>query len=110
MRDAPRIALAQPAVLEHEDPVGDRGGLWLVGDDHDRTIAEASQQLEHRRAVVTSAVAGGLIGEDEPGVVYGRACDGESLLLAARQLMRPTIPDRRETERLHERAPARLAA
>ena len=58
--------------------------------------ARGCAAAQHGGAVVLVEVAGRLVGENELGVVDERACDRQTLLLAARQLVRAPVGDLRE--------------
>ena len=62
--------------------------LAAVGDHHHRLARlarERVEEVEHRRGGLGVEVAGGLVGEDQGGVVDQRARDRHPLLLAARE-------------------------
>jgi hypothetical protein len=96
----------QAPVVQAQDAVGDRRRLGFVGDEHHRALLEASEQRQHRSAVVMVEVAGGLVGEHELRVVDERASDREPLLLAAGELVRAAVRDLRQTELLDQPAAA----
>ena len=86
-------------VLVHDEPVGEeelpvrgRRRAGVVGD-HDDRLAElvdrVAQQVEHLAAGCRVEVAGRLVGEHHRGATDERACDGDALLLPARELRRP---------------------
>jgi hypothetical protein len=73
----------QAPLAEVQHPVGDRGRLGLVGDEHDGASRQAAEKFEHGRAVRLVEVPGRLVGEHERRVGDERPRDREPLLLAA---------------------------
>ena len=79
------------AVAEHDDAVGDRRGVRVVRDHHDRLaelVDRLAQQGEHLVGRLGVQVAGRLVGEHHRRAVDQRARHGDALLLAAGQLGR----------------------
>jgi hypothetical protein len=75
-------------VLDLDNPLGQRGHAQVVGDHDDRSpmphqIPKDSQDLGTRPAV---KVPGGLVGQNDGGVIYQRPRDGHALLLAPGEL------------------------
>ncbi len=74
--------------MENEGPPRDRLQQTVIvgGHEHRRSlvvdIAQKAQQLSREIGV---EVPGGLVGEDETGLIGQRACDGHPLLFAPRQ-------------------------
>src|SRR5688572_24644962 len=90
--DPPRL-LAQvaldPSVAQADDAVGVGGDVLLVGDD-DHGLSLAVDGLEGGEDLVAGLgveVPGGLVGEDDRRPVDQGAGDGDTLALAARQLV-----------------------
>ena len=87
-------------VVEHDDPVDEaHGGVEVVLDEHDRTVAGRHEICEGRVHLVDSLgieVRGGFV-EDEQGRPHRqRARDRESLAAAARQaigVLATTVPE-----------------
>ena len=75
-------------VAERDQPRRERRDVLLVRDDDDRDAGavELLQQRHHLEARRGIERAGGLVGEDELGIVDQRARDGDALLLAAGKL------------------------
>ena len=87
-----RLAVVHdPPVGEHQQPVGEGGGVGVVGDHHDR-LAEVvdgmAQQVEHVAGGFRVEVARGLVREHDRRARDQRARDGHALLLAAGHLGR----------------------
>ena len=63
-----------------------------MGDEHDGAPlgSGVAQQAEHDLRRSRVQVAGGLVGQQDGRVAHQRPGDGEALLLAAGQLVRPT--------------------
>src|ERR1700677_4348606 len=80
------------AVGEEDDAVGVGRAAGVVGDHHDR-LAELGhrppQEGQHLGGGVRVEVAGGLVGEDEVGLVDQGPGAGTALLLPARHLGGP---------------------
>ena len=85
--------LHHPAVEQVDDTVGVAGVALRVSDHHDggAFLVELGEQVHHLLAVLGVEVAGGLVGEDELGVGDHGAGDGDTLLLAARELLREVL-------------------
>ena len=86
---APLDAL-NAAVAQANDAVGQGGGIGIVGDHEHGDAAllvEPAQEGKNLRAGLGVEVAGGLVGQDDRGVVDQGAGNGHPLLLAARQLV-----------------------
>src|SRR5690606_35584428 len=83
-----------PAVRQQEDVVGTGGGPRIVGD-HDDGLAvvvdRGPQQSQHLATAGGVEVAGGLVRDDDVRVRDERAGDGDTLLLAARELVRTVV-------------------
>ena len=82
--------VADPAVADHENPIGVRGGLRVVGHEDDRLVAldaRPPERLEDLGAGRVVEVAGRLVGEEERRARHERAGDRDPLLLAGRQLV-----------------------
>src|SRR6266436_1890555 len=78
-----------PAVLELDDAMTIHGVALGVGDLNDRSpsVVEALEELHDFIALRGVQVAGGLVGEDELGILNDRACYANELLLAAGKLV-----------------------
>ena len=66
--------------------VGEGGELLVVGNDDEglaETVAEVEEELVELLLVMRVERAGGLVGEDDGGVVDEGAGHGDALLLAA---------------------------
>src|SRR5712692_6497236 len=77
------------AVADVDDAVGVERYVVLMGDQHDG-VALAVQALERRHDLVAGGaveVAGGLVGQQDGGVVHQGASDGHALALAAGELV-----------------------
>ncbi len=82
--------LDEPAVVEHEDLVCSHDGRQPMGDHHRRPSPQRLVQSGlHRGLVLGVEVAGGLVEDDDAGVLEQHAGDGQALLLAARQPVAP---------------------
>ena len=82
------------AVLERDDPIAAGGDVGLVGDDEHRAAmlaVEVHQQLQDLLGRTTVEVAGGLVGEDQLGLVHEGPGDGDPLALTTRELRRPVV-------------------
>src|SRR5262245_4236073 len=80
-----------PAVLDANDPVGERKDTGVVGDDQHTAAAVARDLRQHRHdGVAVSAVerGGRLVGEDRRSIADDGAGNGDALLLAAAELLR----------------------
>ena len=64
-----------------------------MGDEDDGAalMGEFAEEVEDELAGVGVEVSGGLVGEDNLGVVDEGACDGDALLLAAGELVGPVL-------------------
>src|SRR5512132_3882599 len=83
--------LAELAVFEPQDAVGDFFEPVVVGDDdHAAAVVggELAQQPGDVMAVAGVEVGGGLVSEDDAGVVGQGPGDGDALFLPARELTR----------------------
>jgi hypothetical protein len=83
-----------------------RRHLRRVGDHDDgvalpREVLEQRQDLGAARAVEGS---GGLVGEDDLAAVHERPRNGDALLLAARELIRPVLEPLRQPQHREQRA------
>jgi hypothetical protein len=84
--------LAEGAVLEPQDAVGDFAQAVVVADDDDAAVVfggEAAQQPADVASVSGVEVGGGFVGEQDGGVVGEGAGDGDALFLAAGELVGP---------------------
>jgi hypothetical protein len=78
------------AVLDHQNAVGVRRGLRVVGDEDDGLTAfdaRPPQRVEDAAAGGVVEVAGGLVGEEQSRSGHERARHGDPLLLAGGQLI-----------------------
>src|SRR5258706_9825013 len=78
------------AVADGNDPVGEVGYLGVVRDDDDGGMLlaiEAAELTDNGLGRFGVEVAGGLVGQDETGLVGQRPGDGDALGLAARDLV-----------------------
>ncbi len=83
--------LHDQAVVEEEDPVGDRGCARLVRDHHGClavAVGRVPHELEDLAARLRVEVPGRLVGEEDRRPRDERARDRDALLLAARELRR----------------------
>src|SRR5947207_3000540 len=81
------------AVAQRDDPGGVGRNVVLVRD-HDDRLAAAVQVAEHLHQLGAGGrveVPGGLIGEQDGGLVHERPGDRDPLALAARQLVGPVV-------------------
>ena len=104
-------ALEDPAVDDHADPVGERGGvLEVVGDEdgRQRELAEQLVQLDpHRRLRVGVERRQRLVEQEHAGLERERARERDALALAAGQLAdagRRQVRDLEPLEQLVARA------
>src|SRR5919106_1166062 len=102
-----RRALLDDRALAHErDPVGEREGLLaVVRDEHDGDADPAEDRRElvaHRPAQERIDVRPGLVEEDGLGRGRKRARESDALLLAAGELVREAVPERREADHLEQ--------
>jgi len=85
-----RPLLADDALLEHEDAVGDAGDDAEVVRDEEEREAELrpqlGEELEHRRLHRDVECRRDLVADDEVGLRRERARDRDTLALAAREL------------------------
>ncbi len=74
------------AVAQLDDALGPRGDIGIVGDDDDRPplAVQLLQDLQDLLAAAPVERAGGFVRQDDLGAVDQRACDRDTLLLAAR--------------------------
>src|SRR5208282_3407025 len=77
------------AILEVNDAVGVLGDIVFVADQHDGValLVQAVEQGHDLGAGLRVQVAGGLVGQDDGGIVDQRAGDGHTLPLAAGELV-----------------------
>src|ERR1700722_2335130 len=76
-------------VADSDNAVGVLGDIWLVGYDDDR-VAVGMEVVEESHDLVAGLgvqVSGGLVGQDDRGLVDQGAGDGDALALAARELI-----------------------
>jgi hypothetical protein len=90
--------------MEMQDPIGDRRGAGLMGDDHHCPSREAAEQLEHGGAILLVEVAGWLVSEDDLRIVDQRPRDREALLFSARELLGAAVGDGAQAELFYEAA------
>ena len=93
------------AVAHVEDAVCDLGGLGVVGDHEDGLVELATGFAEHLKdgvGVFGVEVAGGFVGEDDGGTVDEGAGDGDSLLLAAGELVGAVVESALDAEHVGE--------
>ena len=88
------------------------GDVVVVGHHQDRLAAgvQAAEQLEHLVAALGVERAGGLVGEQQRGLVGERARDREPLPLTARQHAGRVLRLVGEAEQVEQVARARLGA
>src|SRR5262245_3644123 len=90
-----------PAVGEEQRPVRVRGRARVVGDHDDglaHLVDRTAQEAEDLAAGARVDVAGGLVGEHDPGPAGQGPGHGDPLLLAARQLGRAVLQPVAETD------------
>ena len=83
------LVAGDDAVADGDDAVGELGDVGLVGDDDDG-VALGVELVEEGHDLVAGLgveVSGGLVGEDDGGVVDQGAGDGDALALAAGELV-----------------------
>ena len=101
-----RLAVVHdPPVGEHQQAVGERGGVRVVGDHHDRLVEVVdgvAQQFEHVVGGLRVEVAGRLVGEHDRRARDQRARDGDALLLAAGQLGRAVVQAVADADRVDQ--------
>src|SRR5437016_10033757 len=81
------------AVAQRDDPGGVGRNVVLVRD-HDDRLAPAVQGAEHLHQLGAGGrveVSGGLVGEEDGGLVHEGAGDRDALALPARQLVGPVV-------------------
>jgi hypothetical protein len=83
-----------------DDAMGVLGDVGLVGDEHDGVAAgvEGVEEGHDLEAGFGVEVAGGLVGEDDGGVVDQGAGDGDALALAAGELVGLVVHARFEAD------------
>ena len=88
-----RAVVDDQTVAHPDDPLGVLGDVVLVGDHDDRLagVVELAEHLHDLVAGLGVEVAGGLVGQDDVGVVDQRAGDRDALLLAAGELGRAVV-------------------
>ena len=76
------------SVFQVEADVGATAHLFVVSHHQDSTalLVQVGEQIQDDVLVGGVQVAGGLVGQDDLGVVHQRARDGHALLLAAGKL------------------------
>ena len=94
--------LAQPAVDDHADLLGERGGVFEVVRDEDRRQRELVQQLLQLRAhrSFRVGVEGGerFVEQDHAGPARERAGERDALALATGERRRPSVREVRDAE------------
>ena len=100
------------AVAHAHDAIGGGRDVVVVRDHQDRLAArvQPAEQLEHLVAALGVERAGGLVGEQQRGLVGERPRDREPLALAARQHARRVLRLVGETEQVEQVARPRLGA
>ena len=86
--------------------------LEVVRDDHERHALLAVQSAHQAKELLRGLAVHGpgrLVAEDQGGPVYQRADYRRSLLLAARQLVRPVVQAVSQPDRLQQRLGPRPA-
>ena len=78
--------LHQPSVRQLDAAVGAASHGRVVGDHHDGVAlaVEFVEKLDHDFFVGLVQVAGGLVGQNQGGMIDQRPSDGHALLLAPR--------------------------
>src|SRR5260370_37938300 len=91
--------------MECWPPLGVLGNVWSMGD-HDDGAAAPVQVVEQRQDLAARPAderAGGLVRQDERGIVDDRSGDRHPLLFASRELMGPmadTMAEPNSVERI----------
>ena len=76
------------AVPHGHSPVGKSGSFWIVRDHQDglpRAFVQIPQDLQHGVRIGRVQVTRRFIGEQNRGLIYQRARNGDTLLLTARK-------------------------
>ena len=99
------------AVHDLDHPLAPLGDVRVVGDDHDRLApgVHPVEDLEDLEAGLAVEVAGGLVGEDQRGLVHERPGDGRPLALSPGELGRAVLCPVREADPVEGRARQLLA-
>src|SRR5262245_10766271 len=105
--------LRQLALFEVNEPLGALGGMRIVRHHDDRLLelgVETLQQREDFLGRLAVEITGRLVGEQDRRVADQRACDGNPLFLAARQLAGKVAQSIAESDQLEcgGRAPLAL--
>jgi hypothetical protein len=86
----PLLKIADNAAISKlDDPPGETSDAFLVGDQHDGdsfVFVQSLKGLHDLGASPAVEIAGGLIRQDQAGVIDQGARDGDPLLLSAREL------------------------
>ena len=106
--------VVDPAVAHVHDPAGAGGHLVAVGDHQDRLAlaVQAPEQLEDLTAAVGVERAGGLVGQQQRGLVGQGPGDGQALALTAGQHGRHLVglvPQAEQVEQVSSLRLGRLA-
>ena len=105
-----RALLADAAVADVDDAVGDLGRARIVADDerrHSLLPRELGEELVDDRRVRVVELAGRLVGDQEPRPVGERSAQRDALLLAAGQLAGMSVRAVAQTDALEQLACAR---
>jgi hypothetical protein len=88
-------ALDDLSGVDHQDLVGAGDGGEAVGDHDRRAVGQrARESVLHERLVLGVEMARRLVEDHHRRVLQQHACDGEPLLLTARQPVAPFADDR----------------
>ena len=94
LRPVLRVGLFKLTIFHSKNAVGRLDKAVVVSDDDDRRFpvsAELSQQTKHFCASGRIKLAGWLVGANKFWLLEQCSCDGDALLLTARQLVRAMV-------------------
>jgi hypothetical protein len=84
------------SIAKAHESVGNGGGFLAVSGENRRSIlfaSEALQNVENQSAGGSVEIAGGLIGQEQPGRMYQSTSDRDALHLSSRKLMRIAVAE-----------------